>query len=351
VVIRSKEFSEMEKTVVALFGSYASAEHGLELLQQTGFLEEQIGIVAHSDVVREHLGEDQGRAVLQTIGAGAVGGSLFGGLAGLLTGAVALVLPGIGPVIAGGAIATVLGAAAAGAGIGAAFGSLAGALIGLGMSEEQAHIYIEGVRHGNLLVVVETEEEHVQKATNTLQQADALDVSSWSGRWDTELAGEEAAYGTRNDSPETIHRLGALLETCLDSEAGLRTAAKHFYDIEDDELGDLLQGMARKFEQFAATLREQIERLNDGIEERGSVSEAIQHGWTNIEAAMTIEHEQTKQIILSSSKDVLAEALKSYREALDAGLSASVQPVIEEQYRQIQEAHQQVADLEQATQR
>src|SRR2546430_9015246 len=54
----------------------------------------------------------------------------------------ALAIPGIGPVVAGGALAAALGiaggTAAAGAGIGAAAGGIVGALIGMGGPETEA---------------------------------------------------------------------------------------------------------------------------------------------------------------------------------------------------------------------
>ena len=46
------------------------------------------------------------------------------------------------------------GAALAGAGIGAAAGGLLGALTGMGIPEEEAHVYAEGVRRGGTLVTV-----------------------------------------------------------------------------------------------------------------------------------------------------------------------------------------------------
>ena len=48
--------------------------------------------------------------------------------------------------------------AASGAGIGAAAGGLLGSLTGAGVSEEDAHVYAEGVRRGGTLVTVRAED-------------------------------------------------------------------------------------------------------------------------------------------------------------------------------------------------
>jgi uncharacterized protein (TIGR02271 family) len=73
-----------------------------------------------------------------------------GGVLGLLAGVGALAIPGIGPIIAGGALASTL----AGAGIGAAAGGLVGALVGMGVPEEEARYYDRAVREGGILVTV-----------------------------------------------------------------------------------------------------------------------------------------------------------------------------------------------------
>ena len=77
---------------------------------------------------------------------------------GLLVGIGALAIPGIGPVVAGGALATAFGmgggTAVAGAGIGAAAGGIVGALTSLGFSKDEAEYYDTGVREGRTLVTV-----------------------------------------------------------------------------------------------------------------------------------------------------------------------------------------------------
>src|ERR671920_1144773 len=80
----------------------------------------------------------------------AVGGGLIGGTLGLLAGVGALVIPGIGPIVAAGTIASTL----AGAGIGAAAGGLLGALAGMGIPEEEARHFEQGVQSGGILVTV-----------------------------------------------------------------------------------------------------------------------------------------------------------------------------------------------------
>ena len=81
-------------------------------------------------------------------GKGAGIGAGVGGAAGLLAGLGLLAIPGLGPVVAAGWLAsTALGAAA-----GAATGGVVGALTQAGISKEDAPMYAEGVRRGGTLV-------------------------------------------------------------------------------------------------------------------------------------------------------------------------------------------------------
>ena len=78
-----------------------------------------------------------------------------------MVGIEALAIPGIGPVVAGGALASAFGigggTAVAGAGIGSgagAGGGLNGALTHLGFEKDEAEYYETGVRNGRTLVSV-----------------------------------------------------------------------------------------------------------------------------------------------------------------------------------------------------
>jgi len=92
-------------------------------------------------------------------GAGAGIGAALGGTIGLLTGIGVMAIPGIGPLVAAGWLATTL----AGAATGAAAGGLIGALTGAGVSHEEAEVYEEGVRRGATLVVVRAEEADIPR--------------------------------------------------------------------------------------------------------------------------------------------------------------------------------------------
>jgi hypothetical protein len=86
-------------------------------------------------------------------GAAAVGAGL-GGVAGLLVGLGALAVPGVGPLLAAGPLATALGALAAGG----AAGGIIGALSTMGVPEEYARKYSAAIEQGSALVSVRTDD-------------------------------------------------------------------------------------------------------------------------------------------------------------------------------------------------
>jgi hypothetical protein len=148
-----------ERDVVAgLFRDRERAADAIRDLRGRGFAPEEIGAAMRD---RSEQGELIGDAATRAAGgaaSGAAGGGVLGGVIGMLVGAGVLAIPGVGPVVAGGVLASTLGVvggtAAAGAGIGAATGGILGALIGMGIPHEDARYFERGVREGGTLVTV-----------------------------------------------------------------------------------------------------------------------------------------------------------------------------------------------------
>jgi uncharacterized protein (TIGR02271 family) len=175
----------MDRTVVALFDDIQDARNAVEELVDNGFPRENISLVArdatgeYGDALETYdagkTGEDTGEAALAGAGIGAV----LGGFGGLLLSLGALAIPGIGPVLAAGPLV----AALAGAGIGAAAGGLIGALTEVGVPEEQAHYYAEGVRRGGTLVTVQTTAGRADDAVEILNDHNPVDINRRVSTW------------------------------------------------------------------------------------------------------------------------------------------------------------------------
>jgi len=139
------------RTVVGMFTNRPDAEAAIRELKAAGFDDDRIGVALQDQEeqrdVRDLL-EATGREAAGGAAKGAVSGSLVGGLIGLLG---SLLIPGVGPIVVGGVLASTL----TGAGIGAATGGIIGALVALGVPEVDARHFDEGLRSGRTLVTVD----------------------------------------------------------------------------------------------------------------------------------------------------------------------------------------------------
>lgn len=167
----------MAKTVVGLYDDLTAAEGAVRELQNNGFSRDDISVMSRDrhTTTTTTTGTQAGEGAAAGAGTGAV----LGGLGGLLVGLGALAIPGIGPILAAGPLATTL----AGIGAGAAAGGIVGALVGLGIPEEQAHVYAEGVRRGGTLVMVRSSDEMADQALQIVRRFNPVDIQERGRLW------------------------------------------------------------------------------------------------------------------------------------------------------------------------
>lgn len=147
---RQDGFTDREttgRTVVGLFRNRGDAEAAIRDLKSSGFTEKQIGIAHQDREEQRDLMDATGSGAAEGAATGAVSGGLVGGLIGLLG---SLLIPGVGPLVVGGVLASTL----TGAGVGAATGGIIGALVGMGVPEADAQHFDLGLRSGGILVTV-----------------------------------------------------------------------------------------------------------------------------------------------------------------------------------------------------
>src|SRR3954464_16049954 len=147
---RDNETTRTSGTVVGLFHDQTDAERAIQRLKEEGFTENQIGVALKDRKRQDELIEGTGTQAAEGAATGAIGGGVLGGVIGLLAGVGALAIPGVGPIIAGGPLASTL----AGAGTGAAAGGCLGPLVGRGVPEEVPRHFDQGFRAGGTLVTV-----------------------------------------------------------------------------------------------------------------------------------------------------------------------------------------------------
>lgn len=178
----------MARTVVALYDSFADANAAVRELVDNGFSRDDISIMAN-DATGEYGRYISGPGADNTTSGAGVGagiGAVIGGLGGLLVGIGALAIPGIGPVIAAGPLAAALtGLAGAGAGAvaGGVAGGLLGALVDMGIPNENAQYYAEGIRRGGTLVTVRTDDYMSERARDIMNHHNPADINERVSQW------------------------------------------------------------------------------------------------------------------------------------------------------------------------
>src|SRR5579859_3578755 len=177
----------MKQTIVAMYDRMEDAQNTVRALKDAGFNSADISLVAP-----DAKGEYSRQLGTKTTGkhdaaaGGATAGAVLGGLGGLLVGLGALAIPGIGPVIAAGPLATGVAAlvgAGAGAVAGGAAGGILGALVDLGIPKEEAGYYAEGLRRGGVLVSLTTDDSHVSQARSIMDRFNAMNVDNRVAQW------------------------------------------------------------------------------------------------------------------------------------------------------------------------
>lgn len=181
--------------VVGLFNSRQDAETAVDQLFSLGYDASNVGYVdRHRDETGEFVTEETyddtyddtgsvGEEAAKGAGGGAVGGAAVGAGAGLLASAGMLLVPGIGPFLAAGTLATTLGATAAGAAGGALVGGAAGAIFGAAedtdadvYDDETTTAYREGVYQGGSMVTVDVLDGREDEAADALRSVGATKV-------------------------------------------------------------------------------------------------------------------------------------------------------------------------------
>jgi hypothetical protein len=154
-------------TVCRVYDSYAQARAAVDAVQGAGVPASDVSIVANKYVSAEHADVDEVSGA--ATGAG-IGGALGGG-AGLLAGLGLLAIPGLGPVVAAGWLAsTAVGAAA-----GAATGGIVGALVDAGVDREHADVYSESIRRGGTMVTVRARDEDAGRIATLMESYKPID--------------------------------------------------------------------------------------------------------------------------------------------------------------------------------
>lgn len=152
----------MTEAVYGIFDILDNAERAISALKDHGVAGNEISVVRRSDGAGLPQVENEASEGFTVTSPGdATAGALKGGAAGLalgvLAGAVALTVPGLGPILAAGPLAAAFGATLITTAAGAIGGGVIGYLVDQGVPETAAAAYHDALTRGDILVTVRSE--------------------------------------------------------------------------------------------------------------------------------------------------------------------------------------------------
>ncbi len=165
-----------ENSVVAVFGEHSGAENAIRELKKAGFDIRRFSIVG-----RDFHTEDN------VVGFYTTGdrmkywgkmGAFWGGLWGLLVGAAFLIIPGVGPVVVAGPVASWIIGALEGAIFVGGVSVLGAALVSVGIPRDRALKYESSVKAGKFLLISHGTPAEAERVRNVLDatEAEMVDV-------------------------------------------------------------------------------------------------------------------------------------------------------------------------------
>lgn len=170
--------AEEAQAIVGLFEQIEAGAQAVADLQQAGYDPKEISLLANEKTIKKHLEEHQAQDIAEVAGKGVAGGSVVGGLLGLLVGASTVMIPGIGPALATGVLATTLVQTAGGAALGGIAGGMANLIGHKRLNEPEMRVYTRAIDEGGVLIVVQAEGERAASARAILKRAGAVDLDA-----------------------------------------------------------------------------------------------------------------------------------------------------------------------------
>ncbi len=143
----------------------------------------------------------------------------------------------------------------------------------------------------------------------------------------------------RMDAKEVRSVLNDLIENCNDGHWGLNSIAEK---ISDPEARSKLHRIAQDRARMSGELQSQVVRLGgEPASESGSTAGAMHRGWIGLKDALG----GGDHAMLEEAERGEDTAVRRYRDALSKNLPNDLQMIIENQLREIQQAHNTVKAL------
>ena len=139
-------------------------------------------------------------------------------------------------------------------------------------------------------------------------------------------------------SPRDV--LNHLIESCTDGEHGFRHAASL---VTDQTLQSLFNEMADQRQRLAAELLPHAQRFEGPAASEGTAGAAAHRRWMGARSTLSGHDDGT---VLAETRRGDALTVQTFKTAVEHGLPATVRDLVERQYSELCQAHDQIAELD-----
>ncbi len=164
-------------TICRLYDSYSDANRVVLMLEAAGLPASETSVISNNSDTWYSAPKNAGVVPVRkdgtgseadSKGEGAIIGAAIGATAAIAASLITmLAIPGVGAVVGAGWLAALLGSMA----IGGVAGGLLGALTNAGISEEDAQVFVEGVRRGGTLVAARVPQAEAPRIETMMNQS------------------------------------------------------------------------------------------------------------------------------------------------------------------------------------
>ena len=163
-----------ENSVIAIFDQHSQAEEAVKQLQQAGFDMKKLSIVGKGYHTQENVVGyyNTGERMMHW----GKNGAFWGGIWGLLFGSAFFIVPGIGPLMAGGPIVAWIVAALSDAAVVGGVSALGAGLYSIGVPKDSSLQYEKSLKAGKFMLVAHGTTDEVTSAMSILSTSAASET-------------------------------------------------------------------------------------------------------------------------------------------------------------------------------
>lgn len=132
---------------------------------------------------------------------------------------------------------------------------------------------------------------------------------------------------------KTAKVLNNLVELNIDAEKGFKEAAEN---VPSASLKSHFIAKSEERRAFAEQLREHLRKLNQQIDQKGTVTEAARRAWLDVKTAVT---QNDDKAVLEVAKSQQAKSVAEYRDALRKNLTDDVRNLIAQQGEKVEDCY------------